>query len=160
MKMRILFFFTSFFLLFFFISFCLFAQSDQLKPESDTKQVKSDNQALEKRISELEAKIKELEGKINQLTKLVGTLLAQQKNITPNSQPEKIAPQTNNVTQEKPELVYVLKSGKKYHLQGCRFLFGESIQMTIDDAKRRKFEPCKVCLPEIRRDKTNKENGK
>jgi HK97 family phage major capsid protein len=158
--MKILYLSLSFFLLFFFISSCLFAQSDQLKPESDAKQVKSDNQALEKRISELEAKIKELEGKIDQLTKLIELLLVQQKNVTPNSQPEKTTAQTNNVSQEKPEFVYVLKSGKKYHLQGCRFLFGEPIQMTIDDAKRKKFEPCKVCLPEVMKDKTRKENGK
>lgn len=158
--MKILLLFTNFFLLFFFISSCLFAQSNQAKPEENAKQAKSDNQALEKRISELEAKIKELEGKIDQLTKLVGTLLAQQKNVTPNSQPEKTNAQTNNVPQEKPELVYVLKSGKKYHLQGCRFLFGESIQMTIDEAKRKKFEPCKVCFPEVRKDKTKKENSK
>ena len=158
--MKILYLFTSFLLLFFFISSCLFAQSDQAKSESDVKQVKSDSQALEKRISELEARIKELESKIDQLTKLVGTLLAQQKNAAPNSQTEKTTAQTNNVTQEKPELVYVLKSGKKYHLQGCRFLFGESIQLTIDEAKRKKFEPCKVCFPEIAKDKTKKENSK
>lgn len=158
-------FFLCFFVFSFFISF-LFA-SDQISSESTNKgQVEvSANQniaSMEKEISDLKAKIKELESKIDQLTKLVETLIAQQKNAKQTSELEKANVQTvnKNKTEEKPEFVYVSKSGKKYHKQDCRFLVGEPIRMTIEEAKKKKLEPCKFCFPESETDKTKKENNK
>lgn len=47
-------------------------------------------------------------------------------------------PQTN--------IVYVTKSGTKYHLAGCRYLSSSSISKTLDEV-RGKYEQCSVCNP-------------
>lgn len=47
-------------------------------------------------------------------------------------------PQTN--------IVYVTKSGTKYHLAGCRYLSSSSIAKALDEV-RGKYEPCTVCNP-------------
>lgn len=43
-------------------------------------------------------------------------------------------------------IVYVTKSGTKYHSQGCRFLSKSSIPMKLKEAKG-KYSPCSVCKP-------------
>jgi endonuclease YncB( thermonuclease family) len=43
-------------------------------------------------------------------------------------------------------IVYVTKSGTKYHSQGCRFLSKSSIPMKLKEAKG-KYSPCGVCKP-------------
>lgn len=42
--------------------------------------------------------------------------------------------------------VYVTKTGKKYHLDGCRFLARSKIPMTLASAAAR-YTPCSVCKP-------------
>lgn len=44
------------------------------------------------------------------------------------------------------QVVYVTKTGKKYHRQGCHYL-KSSIPMTIDNALIMGYDPCKVCRP-------------
>jgi hypothetical protein len=50
--------------------------------------------------------------------------------------------------QPKPEetIVYVTKTGSKYHRANCRFLSKSKIPMTLKEAKK-KFGPCSVCKP-------------
>lgn len=43
-------------------------------------------------------------------------------------------------------IVYVTKSGNKYHSQGCKFLSKSSIPMKLKEAKG-KYSPCSVCKP-------------
>ena len=43
-------------------------------------------------------------------------------------------------------IVYVTKSGTKYHREGCRYLDKSAIPITLEEAKK-KYEPCKVCNP-------------
>lgn len=45
--------------------------------------------------------------------------------------------------------VYVTASGKKYHQRNCRTLSKSKnvTSVSIDVAKRRGYEPCKVCNP-------------
>ncbi|MGB8225588.1 MAG: thermonuclease family protein [Sedimentisphaerales bacterium] len=43
-------------------------------------------------------------------------------------------------------IVYVTKSGTKYHRQGCRFLSKSSIPMKLKEAKG-KYSPCSICKP-------------
>jgi endonuclease YncB( thermonuclease family) len=43
-------------------------------------------------------------------------------------------------------IVYVTKSGTKYHNQDCRFLSKSSIPMKLKEAKG-KYSPCSVCKP-------------
>lgn len=44
--------------------------------------------------------------------------------------------------------VYVTRTGKKYHVSGCRYLRTSKIPMDLSKARRR-YDPCKVCAPPI-----------
>jgi len=43
--------------------------------------------------------------------------------------------------------VYVTKSGKKYHRSQCQFLATSKIPISLTQAKKRGFTPCKICKP-------------
>lgn len=43
-------------------------------------------------------------------------------------------------------LVYVTRSGSKYHAEGCQYLRSSCIPMELDEAKER-YEPCSKCHP-------------
>ena len=44
--------------------------------------------------------------------------------------------------------VFVTKSGKKYHTEGCRYLSKSKIPMSLEDADKR-FGPCSSCSPPV-----------
>ena len=47
-----------------------------------------------------------------------------------------------------PEIiVYITKTGKKYHRFDCRYLRRSSTPISLTEAKRRGYTPCKVCEP-------------
>jgi len=49
-----------------------------------------------------------------------------------------------------PEItVYITKTGKKYHRWGCRYLRKSCIPISLTEAKRRGYTPCKVCKPPL-----------
>ena len=43
--------------------------------------------------------------------------------------------------------VYITKTGKKYHLDGCRSLSHSKIKTTLKEAKANGYTACKVCHP-------------
>ena len=43
--------------------------------------------------------------------------------------------------------VYVTKTGKKYHREGCRSLSRSKIPMTLKEAKAKGYTPCSTCRP-------------
>lgn len=45
-----------------------------------------------------------------------------------------------------PSIVYVTKSGSKYHRGNCRHLVKSRIAISVVEAKKR-YEPCKACKP-------------
>lgn len=47
------------------------------------------------------------------------------------------------------EKVYVTPNGAKFHLKTCRTLknSNEVIEINLEDAKSKGYEPCKVCKP-------------
>ncbi len=45
-------------------------------------------------------------------------------------------------------MVYVTKSGSKYHRTGCRFLGEDGGKALAREIARKSFEPCKVCRPD------------
>lgn len=47
----------------------------------------------------------------------------------------------------KTQIVYVTRTGKKYHRDGCRYLASSKIPISLKDAKARGFTACKVCHP-------------
>ncbi|MCB1217197.1 hypothetical protein KDL44_07380 [bacterium] len=46
----------------------------------------------------------------------------------------------------KTYVVYITKTGKKYHLDGCQYLKKSKIKTTLAEA-RRNYDACKVCKP-------------
>jgi hypothetical protein len=43
--------------------------------------------------------------------------------------------------------VYITRTGKKYHRDGCRYLATSKIPISLKDAKAKGFTACKVCRP-------------
>jgi hypothetical protein len=44
-------------------------------------------------------------------------------------------------------IVYITKSGKKYHCAGCRSLSKSCIAITLAEAKKKGYTPCGSCHP-------------
>jgi competence protein ComEC len=53
------------------------------------------------------------------------------------------AVQPNNQTQT----VYITRTGKRYHHDGCRYLAASRIPISLKDAKAKGYTPCKLCHP-------------
>lgn len=45
------------------------------------------------------------------------------------------------------QVVYITKTGTKYHEETCRYLSNSKYPVSLVDAKQRSYEPCKVCKP-------------
>ncbi len=59
----------------------------------------------------------------------------------------KLLPVTPATTLPGITTVYITKSGKKYHRAQCQFLAKSKIPISLTQAKKRGFTPCKVCKP-------------
>ena len=44
-------------------------------------------------------------------------------------------------------VVYVTKTGEKYHTERCSSLKSSKIAIALEDAVSKGYEPCKVCKP-------------
>ncbi|WP_136479167.1 ComEC/Rec2 family competence protein [Acetivibrio thermocellus] len=53
----------------------------------------------------------------------------------------------NNAEQSKEIVVYITKTGEKYHTGGCSYLRKSSIPVKLSDAKNRGYTPCSRCNP-------------
>lgn len=100
------------------------------------------------RILSLENEVRELKAKINELTEIINALKQANDDKT-RTLLQKDTEKKTNSTLDKNSIVYVsIKAGKKYHKDGCRFL-GEKIDsMTLEEAEKSGYEPCKICFPE------------
>jgi biopolymer transport protein ExbD len=58
-----------------------------------------------------------------------------------------LPPAAHGVEDPQTVTVYVTKTGKKYHSDGCRYLSNSKIAMTLKDAKAKGYTPCSVCRP-------------
>ena len=68
---------------------------------------------------------------------------------TPKPTPEPtVAPTPTPIPtiDEEEVIVYVTKSGEKYHKSGCRYLSKSMIPIGLEDAKN-SYSPCSVCKP-------------
>lgn len=45
--------------------------------------------------------------------------------------------------------VYITNTGKKYHIDGCRYLKNSKIEIKLEDAKSQGYTPCGVCNPPV-----------
>ena len=99
-----------------------------------------------------------------------GTIIATSdgKSISFDKQPSKISISTSTSTststntntgtavsntnnkQDKPQddiIVYITKTGSKYHREGCSSLRSSAIPISLSEAKQKGYEPCKICKP-------------
>lgn len=60
-----------------------------------------------------------------------------------------IAAQRREATQptNQTQTVYITRTGKRYHRDGCRYLSASKIPISLKDAKVNGYTPCKVCHP-------------
>lgn len=58
--------------------------------------------------------------------------------------PDRSIPTADDTTQQ---VVYVTKSGTKYHLGSCSHLSKSKIEKSLTEAKNAGYEPCKTCNP-------------
>ena len=49
---------------------------------------------------------------------------------------------------ETEKIVYITRTGRKYHRAGCRYLKKSMIPVTLSDAIERGYTPCSVCRPD------------
>ena len=58
--------------------------------------------------------------------------------------PDRSMPTADDTTRQ---VVYVTKSGTKYHLGSCSHLSKSKIEKSLSEAKAQNYEPCKTCNP-------------
>lgn len=74
-------------------------------------------------------------------------------NNSANSNPSTNSSTVNNTpaptpaTDNQSTTVYVTKTGKKYHRDGCSSLSKSKIPMSLQDAKNAGYTPCELCDP-------------
>jgi hypothetical protein len=56
------------------------------------------------------------------------------------------------------QTVYITKTGKKYHVQTCRYLNRSSIPISLADARAAGYTPCSICDPPVKATSTNSES--
>ena len=55
---------------------------------------------------------------------------------------------SENKINDAKKIVYIAKTGKKYHLENCRTLRGEKEAIDLNEAIKNGYEVCKVCKPD------------
>lgn len=64
-----------------------------------------------------------------------------------SSKPVVVQAEAQPVQTPQSETVYITKTGKKYHRDGCRYLRQSKIAISLDDAQAEGYDPCSVCNP-------------
>jgi biopolymer transport protein ExbD len=67
--------------------------------------------------------------------------------LCPVALPVASQPATQSQQDPKAVTVYVTRTGKKYHRDGCRYLTASKIEISPKDAKAKGYTACKVCRP-------------
>ena len=86
---------------------------------------------------------KPTEIKTNELKNITDTNEANENIEVKNE--NKIA--SENKINDIEKIVYISKTGKKYHLENCRTLRGEKEAIYLNEAIKNGYEVCKVCKP-------------
>lgn len=111
-------------------------QVESLESEISKKENSIDN--YKKKNEELQESIEDKENQIQEIQQNVAELEVQLEEAGKTS-----APSTQNPEQNK--VVYVTKSGSKYHNQGCQHLRKSSVATTLTKAKNQGYTPCSKC---------------
>lgn len=98
--------------------------------------------ALDNNSNSLEERINVLENMVKELTKKLDEVLG----IVQKLQNQSFSNKSSKLEQVLIEMVYVTSSGKKYHKQDCSLLRGQANAISIEQAKKKGLEPCKICF--------------
>lgn len=100
----------------------------------------------ENKISEIKTETKINETKTNEIK---ATNESKENKTNENSE-IKNANETisENKINETEKIVYIAKTGKKYHLENCRTLRGEKEAIDLNEAIKNGYEACKICKPD------------
>ena len=107
--------------------------------------------------NEMKTKIVPKENKKNEVkteTKINETKTNEIKSTNENKANENLEIKNANETisenkiNETEKIVYIAKTGKKYHLENCRTLRGEKEAIDLNEAIKDGYEVCKVCKPD------------
>lgn len=52
-----------------------------------------------------------------------------------------------HISQRKDVIVYITRTGEKYHRDNCRYLRQSKISISKKEATRQRYTACKVCTP-------------
>jgi len=66
---------------------------------------------------------------------------------TPQTKPQQNTISSPNTSLSDDIVVYITNTGKKYHLEGCRYLAQSEIETTLSAAKARGLTACGTCRP-------------
>ncbi|WP_244289097.1 hypothetical protein [Brachyspira aalborgi] len=55
---------------------------------------------------------------------------------------------SENKINDTEKIVYIAKTGKKYHIENCRTLRGEKEAVDLNEAIKNGYEACKICKPD------------
>jgi hypothetical protein len=63
------------------------------------------------------------------------------------SRPAVTATEPTSSTQTNEVTVYITNTGERYHVSTCSYLGSSKQPISLAEAKRRGYTPCKVCQP-------------
>ena len=99
---------------------------------NETKTTSRENKISEIKINEIKVTNESKENKVNE------NLEIKNSNETVNE----------NKINETEKIVYIAKTGKKYHLENCRTLRGDKEAVDLNEAIKNGYEACKICKPD------------
>ena len=108
------------------------AETNIIKTEEKSEAVVKENKSNEIKTNELKNIAESGETKVNEN--------AEVKTVS-----ETIS---ENIINDIDKIVYISKTGKKYHLENCRTLRGEKEAIDLNEAIETGYEACKVCNPD------------
>ena len=94
-------------------------KKDEIKTETKTNEIKATNESKENKANE---------------------------NLEIKNANETISENKINDTEK---IVYIAKTGKKYHLENCRTLRGEKEAIDLNETMKNGYEVCKICKSDI-----------
>ena len=114
-------------------------QNQNLQYEKN--QLHEEKQNIENERSVLEQENKNLNEQVQQLKKTSSTK-SSTSNVTTSSNSKS---NSTTIQNENSTIVYVTKTGEKYHKSSCSYLRNSKIQMNLSDAKSQGYTPCSRC---------------
>ena len=139
------------------------SESEESKSEIEFIEDDADNFVYEEaetniiKTNEIKSKIVPKENKKNEVkteTKINETKTNEIKSTNENKANENLEIKNANETISEnkingtEKIVYIAKTGKKYHLENCRTLRGEKEAIDLNEAIKNGYEVCKVCKPD------------